>query len=292
MRLVIFWSLALCLLVACDGAKEKPDPGKSAEASSETQAIAVEADQLIEDSLSATQIDLLERFYQWVETGIRERTAYGAPWQQNIDYLGKLIDEADTAFEQELYNRALREQYGRLIYPFKTQSVIDLYGEHGVVISEADAAAIHPRMGTFIFKADEANTEWLKAELTRRNDEWWTISEFGEDVSRHVWLLTQHADHDRDFQRHVLKLMEPLAATDEILPRNFAYLYDRVAVGEARPQRYGSQLGCYDGVFHTGPLEQPDKVDALRASVGLGPLQVYIDGEFFDQSRAICEAAD
>lgn len=288
MRLILTMMVCMGVVLACERTNEPPILEGPAEAASEEETIESER----ERGLTETQSDLLILFRQWMETGITERTAYGAGWQQNIDYIGRLIDESETGFEQDLFNRVMREQYGRLIYPFTSDAVIELYETHGVEVSLIDAEAIHPRIGSIIFEADQENTAWLKAELDRRNNEWWTISEFGEDVSRHMWLLTQHADQDRDFQRHALELMEPLVAEGEILPRNFAYLYDRVAVGEGRPQRFGSQLGCYDGQFNAGPLEQPDKVDELRADVGLPPLQVYIDGEFFDQSRAACEASD
>ena len=196
MRLMMICGLALMMLQACDMAKETPESDDSARSTASEKTGLSDAGQSVEAGLTQTQNDLLEQFYGWVETGISERTAYGAPWQQNLDYLGKLIDEAETPFEQELFNRAMREQYGRLIYPFSTQSVIDLYRSQGVTISEADAEAIHPGIGTFAFEADEENTEWLKAELEKRDDQWWTISEFDEQVSRHVWLLTQHADQE------------------------------------------------------------------------------------------------
>lgn len=71
----------------------------------------------------------------------------------------------------------------------------------------------------------------------------------------------------------------------ETSPVNFAYLYDRVAIAEERPQRYGTQADCLDGEWKTKPLEQPDAVDALRASVGMGPL-----ADYEAQGREICQS--
>jgi hypothetical protein len=121
---------------------------------------------------------------------------------------------------------------------------------------------------------DVRNTEDMKRIIERHG--WLTKSRFGPDIDRRAWLLVQHADLDRPFQREVLALLEPLAATGETNPANFAYLYDRVAVGEGRPQRYGTQGRCMGpGDWDPNPLEDASRVDEWRASVGLPPLAEY-----------------
>ena len=74
-----------------------------------------------------------------------------------------------------------------------------------------------------------------------------------------------------------------LATLEELVPvgstslKNFAYLYDRVAVAEERPQRFGTQGRCVGpGAWEPFPLEDPGSVDGLRASVGLSPLDEYV----------------
>ena len=59
---------------------------------------------------------------------------------------------------------------------------------------------------------------------------------------------------------------------------SLALLEDRVALGEGRKQTYGSQIGFDEssGKYYVLPLEDPDKVDQRRASVGLGPLADYV----------------
>jgi len=54
---------------------------------------------------------------------------------------------------------------------------------------------------------------------------------------------------------------------------------DRVNLGIGKPQIYGSQLRSDDenGGYYFLEIEEPFKVDSLRASVGLGPLQEYAD---------------
>ena len=60
---------------------------------------------------------------------------------------------------------------------------------------------------------------------------------------------------------------------------DLAYLEDRVLLRQGKKQIYGSQI-YYDGetgAFFVQPLEDPDHVDARRASVGLEPLADYLE---------------
>lgn len=124
---------------------------------------------------------------------------------------------------------------------------------------------------------DRANTAWLKALLERCGFP--DKDKHGEKVQSNAWLLVQHADHDVAFQKYTLSLLEKMAAQrGEPVRRSFAYLADRVAVAEGRPQLYGTQL--------MAPAEQPcnfdfntmddrEKVEARRAALGLPPLDIY-----------------
>jgi len=128
-------------------------------------------------------------------------------------------------------------------------------------------------------EADRRHTERLKAIVAEHG--WPTISMVGEDGSQAAWLLVQHATHDLAFMERALDLMTPLVDAGEVAARNYAYLFDRVQMHHDRPQRYGTQFTSFvlDGVKHTGPwpMEDPERVDELRRSVGLGPFQLYAE---------------
>lgn len=124
---------------------------------------------------------------------------------------------------------------------------------------------------------DRANTARLKALIERCG--WPDKDKVGEATVHHAWLLTQHADLDIAFQKHALDLIEKDAARrGEPLGSNFAYLYDRVATAEQRPQRYGTQFmmpvddPCKFELF---PLDDRRQVEARRAAIGLPPLAQY-----------------
>jgi len=149
-------------------------------------------------------------------------------------------------------------------------------------LNDDERVEFSQRIAERMRKVDTQNTGDLKALL--KNYHWFTISEFGAETSQHAWLLVQHADHDAPFQRQVLAILEPLAAKGETNPRNYAYLYDRVASSfqnpaERKPQRYGTQGMCSGpGTWEPLPVEDPENLDARRATVGLPSEAEYKKG--------------
>lgn len=124
---------------------------------------------------------------------------------------------------------------------------------------------------------DRTNIERLKAIVARCG---WPVKEkFGQKAAGDAWLLAQHADHDVAFQKRALALIEEAAkARGERVDRNFAYLYDRVATAEGRPQRYGTQLYSPSGVacaMEFKPMEDRAQVEARRAELKMPPLDEY-----------------
>jgi hypothetical protein len=128
---------------------------------------------------------------------------------------------------------------------------------------------------------DNVNTVWLKK--TVKEQGWPKKSIVGSAASDRAWLLVQHADADPAFQLEALRLMEPLAKSDEIARDNFAYLYDRITLKLTGKQRYGTQFTCEKGQRVPLPLEDSAGVDRERAEMALGPLIEYkrlMDGRF------------
>jgi len=121
-------------------------------------------------------------------------------------------------------------------------------------------------------KIDVRNTNRMKKIIEMVG--WPTISRFGAQTSNDAWLLVQHADHDVEFQKHCLELMKQLPE-EETIKIYLAYLEDRVAVNEKRPQIYGTQFWEHDGVYEPRPIWEPEKVNERRASIGLETLEEY-----------------
>lgn len=95
----------------------------------------------------------------------------------------------------------------------------------------------------------------------------------GNDGADAAWLVVQHAIGSPAFQRKCLPILKTAAASGEISAAQVACLEDRICVFEGRPQRYGTQFDWDgNGKLSPHPIEDPERVDDYRASVGLEPL--------------------
>lgn len=121
---------------------------------------------------------------------------------------------------------------------------------------------------------DRRNTARMRAIVAEVG--WPAWSNVGEEAEHLAWLLVQHADAARDFQRQCLELMRD-AARGEVCARHIAYLEDRLRVADGRPQLYGTQLHRdAQGKLELGVLEDPEHLDERRRNVGLEPIVDYL----------------
>lgn len=102
---------------------------------------------------------------------------------------------------------------------------------------------------------------------------WPDRARFGDDGAAAAFLIAQHAISRPDLQRaalaHILDGVERGAAS----LIDAAYLADRIAVFEGRPQRFGTQFDWdADGALSPAPILAPEGVDARRAEIGLPPM--------------------
>jgi hypothetical protein len=104
---------------------------------------------------------------------------------------------------------------------------------------------------------------------------WPAVDVAGQDGAEAAWLIAQHAVGEPDFQRRALILLSEGASLGRAPAWHAAYLEDRIAMHEGRPQRYGTQWldDPFDGRVRPWALLDPDRVNEFRAQVGLGPLR-------------------
>ncbi|KAF0182882.1 MAG: hypothetical protein IV086_01715 [Hyphomonadaceae bacterium] len=93
-----------------------------------------------------------------------------------------------------------------------------------------------------------------------------------DDGAAAAFLILQHAISRPDVQRLGLALMLEAIPLGDANMIDAAYLSDRIAVFEGRPQLYGTQFDWFDGALSPSPIEAPEQVEERRASVGLPPL--------------------
>ena len=102
-----------------------------------------------------------------------------------------------------------------------------------------------------------------------------TYTLVGEESSKHYFLLVQHSDFDLKFQQQALKTMRRAVISKNASGQQYAYLSDRIALNEGKPQVYGTQV-LMSGNTRVKPCIAPDKLNNRRKSVGLEPIEEYL----------------
>lgn len=117
-----------------------------------------------------------------------------------------------------------------------------------------------------------SNAERLKELILQYG--WPDEEKAGKDGAEAAWLIVQHAIGDPQFQRESLLLIQASASAGRIPLWHAAYLEDRIAMHEGRPQRYGTQWmdDPVDGRIRPWKLADAERVNELRAATGLAPL--------------------
>ena len=95
---------------------------------------------------------------------------------------------------------------------------------------------------------------------------WYLRSRYGVEVATTAFHVVQHSDLET--WRRFVPVLEPLVATGDVEGSAYALMYDRMALAEGKPQRYGSQVTCENGQWVTMHLENPDAVDERRREMG------------------------
>jgi len=92
----------------------------------------------------------------------------------------------------------------------------------------------------------------------------------GADGTLAAWFIAQHAIGEPDFQRQALALVQEKVKQGKVPAAQEAYLFDRIAMHEGRPQRYGTQsLPCPDGQYRRWKTEDPEHLNERRTAMGM-----------------------
>jgi hypothetical protein len=105
---------------------------------------------------------------------------------------------------------------------------------------------------------------------------WPKISQVGNNAANAAFLVIQHSDNDK--QKKYLPTIKKLCEEKEASWQNYALMYDRIQIGDHKPQKYGSQVNFNQATnkWELSPLEDETKVDEWRKEVGLEPLADYV----------------
>lgn len=125
-----------------------------------------------------------------------------------------------------------------------------------------------------LLRTDVDNAAWLENVIEKIG--WPGRALVGEEGAHAAWMLAQHADRRPSFQQRCLRLMEQAVSAGDASPADLAHLTDRVLLAQGKKQIYGTQTSARDGRFIACRLRDSDRVDELRATIGLEPLKTYL----------------
>lgn len=101
-----------------------------------------------------------------------------------------------------------------------------------------------------------------------------SIAKVGKEASEAAWLVIQHAIEQPQFMKTCLSLLQEAVEENEAEPKNLAYLSDRIAVFEGKPQLYGTQFDWDEhGKLSPNLYDDVLKVNERRQAIGLNTLQ-------------------
>lgn len=101
-----------------------------------------------------------------------------------------------------------------------------------------------------------------------------TIDKVGKEANEATWLVIQHSIGKPEFMRKCAILLEKAVSENNANPKQLAYLTDRIAVFEGRPQLYGINFD-YDENGELSPqlFDDIEKVNERRKKIGLNSLE-------------------
>jgi hypothetical protein len=104
-----------------------------------------------------------------------------------------------------------------------------------------------------------------------------TIKKVGQAGSEAAWLVVQHAIGQPAFMKKCAALLALAVRDGQADPQGLAYLLDRIAVLEGRPQCYGTQFDWNEhGEMVACPCDDLAKVAQRRQAIGLNSLEEQV----------------
>jgi len=105
------------------------------------------------------------------------------------------------------------------------------------------------------------------------------LENLSDCANRAIFFVIQHAS--QSFQEKYFHLVKEKAEQGVVQKSDAAMLEDRILMRSGKKQKYGTQTVPHktkdgDDVTCIWPVEDAEKLDELRASVGLPPMSLYL----------------
>jgi hypothetical protein len=106
---------------------------------------------------------------------------------------------------------------------------------------------------------------------------WLTKDLVGENGAEAFFILVQHADQDRAFQRAALEKLEISVNAGQAKPEFLAFLIDRLRVADGLSQIYGTQMRVVGDKLEPFEIEDFEDLNTRRSRLGLESFEAYLE---------------
>lgn len=123
---------------------------------------------------------------------------------------------------------------------------------------------------------DEKNRERLKQIIAQYGFP--TRNLVGKDAMQGIFLIIQHSDQDKQWQKSQLANIEKAVKMEDMDGESYAYLYDRIKINTGEKQWYGTQFEKVDAknnIAELAPTEDLENLDHRRRTMGMMPVEMY-----------------
>lgn len=125
-------------------------------------------------------------------------------------------------------------------------------------------------------QVDEKNRNRLKVIFKEHGFP--TMKLVGKDAMNGIFLMVQHSDMDKQWQKSQLENIEKAVKNGDMDGQSYAYLYDRIQINSGQGQLYGTQFEKVDPInkaVELAPTEDKDYLDKRRMEIGMMPIEMY-----------------
>jgi hypothetical protein len=136
-----------------------------------------------------------------------------------------------------------------------------------------DSTEITQNGGVFV---DERNRNRLKEIFKEYGFP--TKKLIGKDAMQGIFLMIQHSDGDKEWQKLQLPNIEQAVKNGDMNGQSYAYLYDRIKINNGEKQLYGTQFANVNPtskIVELADTEDLDNLDKRRMEIGMMPIQMY-----------------
>ena len=105
-----------------------------------------------------------------------------------------------------------------------------------------------------------------------------TIDKVGKEASEAAWLIIQHSIAQPEFMKKSAEMLKKAVQENKADPISLAYLTDRIAVFEDKPQLYGTQFDWdINGEMNPNQVDDMEKVNQRRKNLGFNSIKEQIE---------------